>query len=360
MPVFNYPYIRDTLTINDKVQKFYDNYAGEGAVFLLGRVVQHAEGINLRLSSRPLVIVADTYDGTRGMIVASGVNATISGNRGADGVYPRPDSHVDGAGVDRPIAPGGDGFGGGAGAPGGIGGVVTVMCRKSINAHISVVGGAGSAGGAGGNGSHGVNGHVIPDWTETIDNDPFDDIPPQEIFHPGETIFGTPGGSGGYGGAGGAGGNGGAITFISIADEGAPILEVGGGRGGPGGPGGRPGPDGYLSEGMASEGSAGSEGSMGLANSITSTFPKTSIVHACVPRLAPGPITGRPSDVSPASISITATIQAGRIGPTSRNSRQSSSKECWSFSLTTWRPIGFNGNWLGIRLSWREAMKWYG
>ncbi len=271
MPTFNYPYIRDTLTIDGRVQDFYDRFAGDGPVFLLGRVMQHAPGFVLRVRSRPLIIVADVYDGAGGTIDARGDDATAVGGRGADGVYPWPDVQVDSAGVDRPIAPGGSGEGGGAGAPGGHGGTVTVRCRRSVNAHISVAGGHGAAGGAGGNGSRGVGGHVIPDQTVWVNDTPDDlsDFAGHEELIPGETILGTPGGDGGGGGPGGAGGNGGAITFTSIVDDTPPALEAQGGGGGPGGPGGAAGLDGHLSEATASEGPAGPDGEAGLDGQVT-------------------------------------------------------------------------------------------
>jgi hypothetical protein len=273
MPVFNYPYIRDILTIDDRVQRFYNDFAGDGAVFLLGRVVRHAPGCDLRVGSRPLIIVADVYDGTGGMIDARGADATAVGARGADGVYPWPDAIVDSAGVDRPIGPGGGGQGGGPGAPGGNGGTVTVRCRRSVNAHISAAGGNGAAGGAGGNGSRGVGGHIIPDQTVTVDDTPDDpsDFSSHEEFIPGETIAGTPGGDGGGGGTGGAGGNGGAINFTSIVDDTPPTLEARGGAGAPGGPGGAAGLDGNLSPTTATEGSAGSDGGAGLDGQVTQT-----------------------------------------------------------------------------------------
>lgn len=56
MTTFNQPYIRDELTIDNNVQTYYNNCAGDGPVVLLGRVVKHAD--TLRVYRQPLIIVA--------------------------------------------------------------------------------------------------------------------------------------------------------------------------------------------------------------------------------------------------------------------------------------------------------------
>src|ERR1700694_1164276 len=121
---YDYPYIRDEVRINAYVQAFYDQFVGDGPVYLLGRRVSHEAGFNLRVGSRPVIIIADIYDGAGQMIDASG--AYPSGN----------------------------------------GGTVTVRCRRSINAQINVSGATGANGYAGANGSEGVpedaiEGHYI-------------------------------------------------------------------------------------------------------------------------------------------------------------------------------------------------------
>ena len=274
MPTFNYPYIRDTLTINDKVQDFYNNFAGEGPVFLLARIVQHHEaGLDLRVGARPLIIVADFYDGTNGTIDGSGLDGAAGGLRGAAGGYPWPPYLPGAGGIDRPTGPGGRGGGGGAGASATGGGTVTVICRRSRNARISVAGGRGAGGGAGGNGGPGVNGYVIPDRVIWVDDTPEDltNSSGHEEFIPGEAIEGTPGGDGGGGGFGGAGGNAGSIVFTSIVDDTPPIFETRGGMGGFGGSGGAAGPDGALSSATAIEGPAGSDGATGADGQVSHT-----------------------------------------------------------------------------------------
>lgn len=242
MPVYNYPYIRDTLIINDDmVKKFYNNFSGPDPVFLIGRIVQHAPGYELVLGSRPLIIVADLYDGNGGMIDARGDDGKAGGyqdNPHGTSPWPQYDSRG------WPVGPGGNGKPGTPGSLGTPGGNVTVLCRRSVNAKISVAGGGGGAGGPGGNGGPGINGFFTPEGTEVVDRDPFDENPGDTIIIPEKDVPGTPGGYGGGGGFGGAGGNGGSIRFISIADETYPVLDVAGGRGGPPGPAGLPGPPG--------------------------------------------------------------------------------------------------------------------
>lgn len=267
----DYPYIRDRVTINSDLQTFC-NRPGDGPVFILGRTVEHAPGFDLRLTGRPLIIVADVYDGTNGMINARGADGVGGGAAGANGVHPWPDTVNDASGEDHPVGPGGSGQGGGRGSDGSAGGSVTVMCRRSINAHISVAGGSATSGGPGGNGARGVDGHITPDKTIFVVDDKFAEPPTgHEEFVAGQTISGTPGGDGGAGGAGGNGGNGGTISFTSIVDDTPPVLEAGGGGAGAGGPGGAPGEDGRLSDVMAVEGSFGTDGLPGSDGQVTFT-----------------------------------------------------------------------------------------
>ena len=68
------PFIRDTVTIDETLQKeVYNtpNAAGPGPVVLGGRIVRRAPGFSLMLAQSPLIIVADTYDSNGGTIDAS-------------------------------------------------------------------------------------------------------------------------------------------------------------------------------------------------------------------------------------------------------------------------------------------------
>jgi hypothetical protein len=268
MTTFNQPYIRDKLTIDDKVQKFYDSCTGDGPVLLLGRIVNHAKP--LRVYRQPLIIVADVYDGTNGIIDARGLDSGAVGAQGANGSTPWPPY---GLHTDAPTGPGGEGGLGRDGGPGANGVTVTVYCRQSINAGVSSVGGNGAPGGAGGNGGGGVAGFTIPDQVVWINDTPDDlsNFSGHEELIPGRTVDGTPGGNGGGGGSGGNGGNGGKITFTSIVDDSFPTLDVRGGVGGPGGAGGAAGADGALSPTAAGEGPFGVEGSLGAEGLATRT-----------------------------------------------------------------------------------------
>jgi hypothetical protein len=42
MTTFNQPYVRDEMTIDERVQRFYDGCTCDGPVVLLGRIVKHA------------------------------------------------------------------------------------------------------------------------------------------------------------------------------------------------------------------------------------------------------------------------------------------------------------------------------
>jgi hypothetical protein len=273
MTVFNQPYIRDTLKINDKVQEFYNNCTGDGPVVLLGRIVQHE--IPLRVSRQPLIIVADIYDGTNGIIDARGLNSGAVGARGAAGAYPWPPYDPI---TDAPTGAGGGGGQGENGGPGGNATAVTIYCRRSINANILATGGIGAPGGTGGNGGRGVDGFTIPDKTVWVDDTPdnLSNFAGHEEFIPGGTVDGTPGGDGGPGGNGGNGGSGGIIRFTSINDDTPPAFDKRGGVGGPGGAGGAPGVDGAFSQSTASEGLVGSDGDFGaegqlICNNVTET-----------------------------------------------------------------------------------------
>lgn len=268
MTTFNQPYIRDELTIDDKVQSFYNSCTGDGPVLLLGRNVKHA--IDLRVHRQPLIIVADLYDGTSGIIDARGVTSGAVGARGADGVSPWPSYDPI---TDTPTGPGGGGVQGGDGGPGSNGVAVTVYCRRSVNASVSAFGGNGAPGGPGGNGGRGIDGYIVPDKVVWVDDTPDDlsNFSGHEETIPGFAVDGTPGGHGGGGGNGGNGGNGATISFTSIVDDTSPTLDVRGGGGGPAGPGGAPGADGNLSPSAAEQGSPGLEGNPGADGQATHT-----------------------------------------------------------------------------------------
>jgi hypothetical protein len=268
MTTFNQPYIRDELKINNKVQEFYDKCTGDGPVLLLGRIVQHE--VTLRVYRQPLIIVADVYDGTNGIIDARGLNSGAVGAQGGAGASPWPPYTPI---TDVPTGSGGDGGQGGNGGPGSPAPAVTIYCRRSINANILATGGIGAPGGAGGTGGHGVDGFTIPDQTVEVDDTPNDlsNFSGHEEFIPGGTVDGTPGGNGGAGGNGGPGGNGGIIKFTSIVDDTTPTFDVRGGVGGPGGPGGAPGVDGRLSPSEAIEGPFGETGDFGAEGQAIQT-----------------------------------------------------------------------------------------
>jgi hypothetical protein len=284
MPDFNSPYIRDELIVTQRVQDYYNSYVGDGPVFLLGRVVRLAQ--NLRVTARPVVIIADLFDGAGFVIDARGADSGAVGVNGANGI-PLPVSQMYSA-DGHPIAGGTSGQGGGAGGPGGQGGTVTVYCRRSVNAQISVAGGNGAPGGHGGNGTAGANGAFIGEHFETRDltpNDPFD-FEFEDVLIPAETIDGTPGGDGGGGGSGGAGGNGGTIFFTSMTDDTAPVFFTGGGAGGPGGGGGAAGGDGALSPAAASPGPDGEQGAFGAEGTVAqSTLAEADFVAGLRPLL---------------------------------------------------------------------------
>lgn len=228
------------LTIDSRMRDVDKAFAGDGPVFLLGRKVQHEVGVDLRVGSRPLIIVADEYIGTGGIINA----------RGGDGV-----------GVAWHARHGGSGR------------TVTVLCRRSVNARIFATGGNGAYGSAGSAGSPEVPGEFYPAVYQTVHVGPDHPLDPDgtldcghwrdELVSPAVTIPGTPGSAGSDGGDGGSGGSGGSITFVSIVDDPPPTLDGGGGQGGAaGGPGngegyggadGEDGPDGWVTHTNVSE-----------------------------------------------------------------------------------------------------------
>ncbi|TDB88675.1 hypothetical protein E1264_10660 [Actinomadura sp. KC216] len=236
------PYIRDVVKVGTRLQEFCQK-AGAGPIFLLGRRVEHDPGVNLRITKGHLIIVADVYDGTNGMIDARG---------------------VDGVGSSDPGRRGGDGEPGAS---------VTVMCRRSINAHVSAVGGTGAGGSTGANGTPGVDGYSTPEQQVFVPEEPWNPTSTtgEYVLKPSEIRPGTPGGNGGPGGDGGTGGKGGTITFTSIVDDTEPILDASSGSGGPGAPGGVAGANGVYSEGTPVDGQPGTDGAPGVDGQINYT-----------------------------------------------------------------------------------------
>jgi hypothetical protein len=219
-----YPYIRDTVTIDSQLQEFCQR-PSIGPVFLIGRIVQHAARCNLRVTTNPVIIVADVYDGTNGAIDATGP---------------------------------------GRGAPGG---TVTVMCRQSINAQINASGGWGTGGAPGTDGTPGTPDYHSDGYWETVTDPQTGET--TQVWHDGEDIPGTLPTNGTKGGAGGPGGPGGTITFTSIEDQSTPWLSAAGGAGGPGGPGGAA-AQGPYSEGSV-DGDPGDDGQPGADGQVNFT-----------------------------------------------------------------------------------------
>lgn len=265
---FDYPYIRDELVINADVQAFCHDFVGDGPVFLIGRRVSHE--VTLTPGSRPIIIVADVYDGSGGMIDASG-SFGAGGAQGSDG---------HGVGV--------SGDPGGTGGHGGPGGSVTVYCRQSVNAHISVAGGWGGVGGNGGNGTDGTPDNELAGYWERVDltpYDPFDDAYEDRWVDP-VLVPGIPGGRGGVGGRGGSGGNGGTIRFTSIVDETWPTLEAPGGGGRDGGWGGWGGVFATPEDDGGTMAPSGASGDPGADGEVTyTTVPEIDFVASLRPLL---------------------------------------------------------------------------
>ncbi len=217
------PYIRDEIVLDAGVQEFILSQPVDRPVYLLARRVTFASGQDrIKAGGRTLVVMADEFDGTGGVLDASGENGTAVGGRGDDG--PAAETPLPG----RPWRPkaGSPGKKGGAGQPGGAGGAVTLYCRRSNNLSVTVAGGRGAAGGPGGNGGRGVNGYVSPSDPENASQ------------------LGSAGGGGGRGGDGGAGGAGGQLSYFGLEEPIGLSLAAGGGVGGPGGSPGNAGIDG--------------------------------------------------------------------------------------------------------------------
>ncbi|MFD5815693.1 hypothetical protein [Streptomyces sp. NPDC127038] len=221
-----YPYIRDVVTITEDFKEFCTR-PSIGPVFLIGRVVKHKVGCDLPVTTNQVIIIADVYDGTNGMIDARATSR------------------------------------------GGPGGSVTVMCRRSINARVDASGGYGTPGAAGADGSPGTASYHSDEYWETV-TDPVTGET-RDVYHPAVDIPGADPTNGGSGGPGGPGGVGGSITFTCIQDEAAtpPDLSAAGGAGGPGGPGGAA-AQGPYSEGSV-EGDPGVDGPWGADGQVNFT-----------------------------------------------------------------------------------------
>ncbi|SEK31087.1 hypothetical protein SAMN05216359_101380 [Roseateles sp. YR242] len=229
----NFPIIRDELVVNQAVQDFYNSFDGDGAVFLLARVVRFANDFPvLEIQHRPLVIIADQYIGTGGRINASGSlkpqaleDPALDGANGADARFRTA------GGQTIPVSAGKDGRNGHAGRDGQPGCNVTLMCRSGIDVRIDASGTSGTRGGNAGRGGNGGDG-----WYGRQDDN-------------GAVVGaydGTHGGRGGSGGAGGNGGSGGVLTLISASPIHQPTLINDNGAGGEGGKGAVFGQDGRL------------------------------------------------------------------------------------------------------------------
>lgn len=265
--VYTSPLIRDVIEVDGEVERICATYAGDGPVFLLAREVTLKR--DLRITTCPLVIIADVFDGGGFMINASGVSATVGGSNGADGTPLTVIEMYSKDGV--PLAGGRPGGGGGNGQNGGNAQSVTIYARRTTGVNISVNGGNATGGGNGGNGTRGVDGAYIAGYTDRRDltpDDPFDNAYEEIIVEP-QDIPGTPGGDGGWGGNGGSGGNGGTISFTSIIDDSEPVFAAGAGAPGGGGIGGAPGEDGARSSATAAAGSDGAAGGWGAEGSVS-------------------------------------------------------------------------------------------
>ena len=259
------PLIRDVLTIDDSIWTHFGRDQTGDPMILLGRVVRHAPGYQLVVTGRPVIIVADEYDGNGGSIDASGEaqtgDASALGQNGVDGpdapVKPYPHTSLNPPPPDIPHGPGGNGTNGTNGGNGRSGQNVTLLARKASSVAILTFGAPGYPGGSGGRGGTGGDG-----WDGTQDAD---GNPVVEGFN------GTRGGWGGNGGNGGNGGDGGNLQVLTIHPVVLPGLVNHAGLGGDAGAGGTNGSDGYRSTdtacapelGIPCQGTSGTSGTAG-------------------------------------------------------------------------------------------------
>ncbi|MEU8135135.1 tetratricopeptide repeat protein [Streptodolium elevatio] len=235
----DWAYVRDTIRVNDallaeiRAEAAFRGLSPTATLALVAREIVHDPGYVLTgLTGHPLVLVAETYRGNGGAVVADGATGP-SGPSGAQG--------KSGQGLSgRPGGPGGNG---GNGQPGLPASPVTVMAANLSDLRISARGGLGGAGGQGGTGGKGHHAAARP-------NKP--DIDPPE---PG------PGGPGGNGGIGSVGGPGALILVETVTISGVATDGSGGGPG-PAGVAGRGGPGGGRG-GVASVAEPGRDGSPG-------------------------------------------------------------------------------------------------
>jgi hypothetical protein len=219
-------FIRDTLTLNDKLAAQLAQRLAAGNVPLGSPVLIAARELRVvgdfRLFGHDLVLLADQFDGGQGQVIVSappgeaGRHVTV-GCRKLLGL--------------KVLAPGGEGAAGGPGAPGTPGkpGKPGFQGRKP--------GGPGGAGGPGGRGADGGDGGSGGEIEVLY----LEDAVPGGFNPTGLQVPGGPSGPGGPGGPGGIGG-----------------------QGGPGDPDGADGPDGPA-------GPDGADGDPGLAGSVAAS-----------------------------------------------------------------------------------------
>ncbi|MGW0663976.1 hypothetical protein [Streptodolium elevatio] len=142
----DWAYVRDTIRVNDallaeiRAEAAFRGLSPTATLALVAREIVHDPGYVLTgLTGHPLVLVAETYRGNGGAVVADGATGP-SGPSGAQG--------KSGQGLSgRPGGPGGNG---GNGQPGLPASPVTVMAANLSDLRISARGGLGGAGGQGG------------------------------------------------------------------------------------------------------------------------------------------------------------------------------------------------------------------
>lgn len=267
MPTYDYPYVRDEVTLGETFRSFYTRYQGPGAVVVLARIVRLA--VDLKVDKWPVILIADLFDGNGHTIDARGTSSGVVARPGTDGAFA---GYINGGVRDGwPAGPGGDGTAGGNGGAGTAGRSVTLLCREAKGVRIKTSGGSGTSGAHGGNGAPGSNGFYRDAWVETI-QDPRDPTVSREVYHEAEDVYGTSGGSGGWGGKGGNGGNGGSIRFLRMKEDAPPLLEAAGGRPGSGAPGGSKAAPGARGEDLAADGNAGEDGTWGADGAVTSDW----------------------------------------------------------------------------------------
>ncbi len=234
----DWTYFRDQIVINDDLNKevlaeiAFRNLAPGSTLLLAARDLKHETNYRFRLEGYHIILLADQYDASGGVIDVSG-HGGIDGNPGPKGI---PGIATSSGFKNRPGGTGGNGTDGTSGTNGTN---ITLFCRQLLNTHLISNGGIGGRGGRGGDGGKGGDGRG----------------PSPKI----EGWEGTDGGNGGNGGNGGIGGNGGQLTVIYVNGI-NPVLDGRGGGGGLEGSAGIGGKKGFLAE---NDGAAGAQGRKG-------------------------------------------------------------------------------------------------